>query len=206
VDKLKRIARYPLKAMDELLAEAAAVAAAPDLPWEAMAERLRAKQEACLRDVEANYARFREDAAAHEQQLRETLGDTGRATLDTARRCAEQLRSLVEDIRAREALLQAWEGGSPTEFLKAYREALRRGDQDAVGLLEACGERILRRLGDRTLLQGFRELRRQRQAKDGTPEERAALRFLNLLADLGREAEAFYRLPGLRRGDGAPPR
>ncbi|MGH7360648.1 MAG: hypothetical protein ACREJI_03440, partial [Candidatus Methylomirabilales bacterium] len=83
MDKLKRIARYPLKAMDELLAEAAAVAATPGLPWEAMAERLRAKQEACLRDVEANYARFREDAAAHAQRLRETLGDTGRATLDT---------------------------------------------------------------------------------------------------------------------------
>ena len=206
MDELKRLARYPLKAMDELLAEAAAVAAAPDLPWEAKAERLRAKQEACLREVEVNYARFREAAAAEEARLRETLGETDRSTLKAVRRRAEHLRSLVEEIRAREALLQAWERGSPSEFLRTYREATARGDREVVALLEACGERIARRLGDRAVLQAFRELRRQRQARAGTPEERAAVRFLDLLTALGREAEALYGLPGLRWGDGTPPR
>lgn len=206
MDELKRLARYPLKAMDELLGEAAAAAAAPDLPWEAKAERLRAKQEACLREVEASYAAFRQAAAATEAGLRETLGEAGRSTLEAARRCAAQLRSLLQEIRARETLLQAWEGRSPSEFLRAYRDAIGRGDRAVVALLEACGERIVRRLGDRAALQSFRELRRQRQARDGTPEERAAVRFLDLLADLGREAEVFYGLPGLRRGNGHPPR
>jgi len=205
MDELKRLARYPLKAIDALLAEAAAVAATPDLPWEAKTERLRAKQQACLREVEAGYARFREAAAAAEAGLRASLGEDGRATLQAVRRRAEHLRSLVQEIRARDACLEAWERGSPSEFLSTYREATSRGDREVVALLEACGERIVRRLGDRAVLQAFRELRRQRQARVGTPEERSAVRFLDLLTDLGREAEALYGLPGLRRGDGTPP-
>ena len=63
VEQLKRLARHPLKIMDDLLAAAAAVAAAPDLPWEEKAERLRAKQEACLQEMEATYAAFRRAAA-----------------------------------------------------------------------------------------------------------------------------------------------
>jgi hypothetical protein len=206
VDTLKRLARSPLKVMDALLAEAAAVAAAPDLPWEAKAERLRAKQAACLQEVEASYAAFREAAAAAETKLREALGAPGRSTLAAARRCAEELRRLVKEVRARETFLQAWEQGSPAEFLRAYREATARRDRERVALLEACGERIARRLGDRAVLQSFRELKRQRQAREGTPEERAAVRFLDVLRDLRREAEVLYGLPGLRRGDGPAPR
>lgn len=204
MDELKRLARHPLKVMDALLAEAAAVAAAADLPWEGKAERLRAKQTACLREVEASYAAFREAAAAAETKLQEALGGSSRSTLAAARRCAEELRRLVKEIRTREAFLHAWEQGSPAEFLRTYREATARRDLERVALLEACGERIARRLGDRAVLQSFRELRRQRQAREGTPEERAAVRFLDVLRELRREAEVLYGLPGLRRGDGNP--
>ena len=205
MDQLKRLARHPLKIMDDLLAAAAAVAAAPDLPWEEKAERLRAKQEACLREMEATYAAFRRAAAAEEVRLRDVLGEGGRSPLEGARRCAERLRGLVQAVRAREALLEDWEDGSAAEFLRTYREVMERGDRDAVVLLEVCAERIMQRLGGRTHLETFRQMRRQRQARNGTPEERGTVRSLNLLADLRREAEVLYGLPGLR-GGGSPPR
>lgn len=203
MDELKRLARYPLKVMDELLAEAAAVAAAADLSWEAKAARLRAKQEACLRELEAHYAGFREAAAAAETGLRRTLGEPPLSVLDSARRCAGQLRGLLEEARAREALLQAWEGRTPAEFLQTYREAAAGAGREILARLEACGEQIVRRLGGQAHLETFRELRRQRMGREGTPEERAALRFLELLRDLHREAEALYGMPGLRRGMGS---
>lgn len=203
MDELKRLARYPLKAMDDLLAEAAAVAAAADLSWEAKAERLRAKQEACMREVEAHYAGFSEAAAAAETRLRGTLGEPPASVLAGARRCAEQLRGLLGEARAREALLQAWEGKTPAEFLQAYREALARADREALGRLEACGEQIVRRLGGRPHLEAFRELRRQRLTQEGSPGERAAVRFLEVLRDLQREADALYGMPGLRGGTGS---
>lgn len=198
VDQLKRLARHPLKIMDDLLAAAAAVAAAPDLPWEEKAERLRATQEACLQEMEATYAAFRRAAAAKEVRLRDVLGEGGRSPLENARRCAERLRGLLQAVRAREDLLQDWEDGSAVEFLRTYREAMTSGDRDAVALLEVCGEPILRRVGERTHLETFRQMRRQRQTRNGTPEERRAVRFLNVLADLRREAEVLYGLPGLR--------
>jgi hypothetical protein len=198
VEQLKRLARHPLKIMDDLLAAAAAVAAAPDLPWEEKAERLRAKQEACLQEMEATYTAFRRAAAAEEVRLRDVLGEGGRSPLESARRCAERLRGLVQAVRAREDLLQDWEDASAAEFLQTYREAMEWGDRDAVALLEVCGERILQRLGERAHLESFRQMRRQRQARNGTPEERGAVRSLNVLADLRREAEVLYGLPGLR--------
>lgn len=205
MDELKRLARYPLKAMDELLAEAAAVAAAADLSWEAKAARLRAKQEACLREVEAHHAGFREAAAAAETGLRRTVGEPRPSVLDSARRYADQLRGLLEEARAREALLQAWEGRTPAEFLLAYREATAGAGREVWARLDACGEQIVRRLGGQAHLEAFRELRRQWMGREGTPEERAALRFLEMLRDLQREAEALYGMPGLRRGMGSSP-